>query len=254
MSLILAAHPSVRSSALFSGRFSVVLLSLLISYQAQAEDRTGKIYEIGKTDVAPLFIQKTHKEPMGPLPNSVIEHRSTIADSAGKEVMREEANYKDTALIYNHVMQLQSNESYQVDNRDGRLYFKTFTIQSDGSEKLVKEADQSLPPDFVMGPISEVLLQSKWDDLMAGKTVTAHFGVLEMQDTVRFDFSKLSYDGKTLVVKMKPTSFFISLVVKPIELQFDGATKKITRYIGRTPLKRMVKGKLEPFDAEIIYE
>ena len=240
----------------FRPAFAIALLFLLpatltlTSAPAKADDRLGKIYEIGKTDQPPLFIQKTHKEPI----NGMIEHHSSIADADGKEVMREEANYKDTTLLYNHVMQLQTKESFQVENKDGRLYFKTFEIQADGSEKVKKESDQRLPESFIMGPISEVVIISKWDELVDGKTVTAHFGVLEMQDTVRFDFTKISFDGKTLVVKMKPTSFFISLLVKPIELRFDAATKKIIRYIGRTPLKRMIKGKLEPFDGEIIYE
>ena len=93
--------------------------------------------------------------------------------------------------------------------------------------------------------------------MIAGKTVSTAFSVLELERTVDFKFEKTTEDerlGKrVMVVKMKPSNFFISMLVDPMFLEFDIATKKMVYFKGRTPLKILKSGAWQPLDAEILY-
>jgi hypothetical protein len=175
----------------------------------------------------------------------------------GKSVLVQEATYNGEHLIDQHVKQYQTGKAYSVNVGDGHISFHTFDF--DGTnETPSKEHDANLieksESTFITGPVSDSFLRANWKQLMSGDTIHVRFGVLELAETVGFKFWKVGERGGLVDIRMKPSSVFIAMAVKSIELMFDPTTHLMMRYLGRTPLRLSDHGKLIPFDGEIVYE
>jgi hypothetical protein len=231
----------------------VVLFSLNAS--AFSEDKVARIYELGHVTGAPIFTQKTHVESKD---DGNFHHTSSIADAKGVEVMTETAVFHGSRLISQKVDQLQSHESVDVDVAGEKVTYKTYSILKDGTRHLEKTNVTDAKSDFIAGPTSESFLREHWDELVSGKTVQSDFSIPEFSKPIGFEFKKKPDEEisgkKALVIKMSPSSFFISLVADPMELSFDLTSKRIVRYRGRTPMKKMTGDKAKAFDAEILYD
>ena len=217
-------------------------------------DRTAKIYPLGKTTGEPMYIQKTHYDTGA---DGAMTSTTNITDAQGKPVLTEVATYKGSELILQKTDQMQTGKHYETETKNGRVLFRQQTYPIKKGEN-VRENSEGLFDNFVTGPTSEAYLANHWTDLMAGKVVEARFAVNEIHETVGFDFKlkeKTKVNGKdAVVVIMKPTSMFISMMVDPITLYLDSTSKRYVRFTGRTPLYTFVKGDQKALDADIIYE
>ncbi len=228
-----------------------VLLLLLTLPFAHAESRTAKLYEIGKTSGEPLYVQKINIETTG----TRRVQTSTIEDSAGKVQMTEKAVLVDGRVVSQNIDHLQINESYELEVRDKGAVFRTFKMVDGKRGEMTEEKVRKLPETFVTGPGTEPFLRKFSSVITDNKTLKTQFGVFEMGDFVgmKFKKTKLSEDGKTLSVEMSPSNVVINMFFDPIQLELDPESYQLRRYIGRTPLRKMVDGKSKPWDAEIIY-
>jgi hypothetical protein len=214
--------------------------------------REAKIFSIGKTNEPPVFFQKTQLDT----DDKGITHEVTrIQDTQGKTVLTQESTYKDDQLIDQHVRQYQTRKAYWVKVENGQITFSTFefngTVESPSKDP---QQTEKLEEPFLTGPVSDSFLRRNWVRLMNGDTIHTRFGVLELEETVGFKFWKVNSGNSLIDIRMKPSSIFISMAVKSIDLFFDPSTHLMMSYIGRTPLRREDHGKLVPFDGEIIYK
>jgi hypothetical protein len=229
------------------------LLILLLSTQAFCEERIARIYEIGKTDSAPLFTQKSVRTESDP---GHIHAVTTITDPENKVVIVEDAEFKGDRLIHQHIQQFQTQKAFDVLVDGKKVTFRTYVLK-DGKETESEKANtEDFTDEFITGPVSENFLAKNWKELLDGDTIHTRFGVPEIAESVGFKFFQVneSKDAKTIEIRMKPSSIFISMALKPIELFFDPKTHQIVRYLGRTPLKWTKTGKLENIDADILYD
>lgn len=231
------------------------LLFIFLSFgalSAWAVDRSAKVYELGKTNSSPLFFQKMHLEKNS---DGFYVRSTVITDAQGKVALTETGTYQGTRLISQRVDQLQIGEAYEAEVKDQKVFFKTYKTTKAG---LILDSTDSekIGDNFISGPLLEPYLQKEWQSLEAGKTVSVRFGVLERGDTVGFKF-RISDHGQlngreTVTILMKPTSIFVSAVVRTIEMVFDASQKNILRFKGRTPLFKKVGEDWEPFEAEVV--
>jgi hypothetical protein len=172
----------------------------------------------------------------------------------GQAVLTQESHFKGEHLLDLHVKQYQTGKAYQVKVEGSHITFSTFEFDGN-NERPSNDKDQSeqLEKSFVTGPVSEEFLKDHWDSLMAGDTIHARFGVLEIAETVGFKFWKVDSPPNTIDIRMKPSSLFIGLAVKPIDIFFDPSTRSIVGYKGRTPLRVRDQGKWIPFNGNIVY-
>lgn len=237
----------------------VIIFALLSPLILRAQEvlkippaRIAKIYAIGKTDQAPVFIQKTNYKKI----NDQIEASTVIIDQNDVKVMTEVAVYKGVQLVSQIVEQLQTQEHYEIEIKNEKVYFRS--RKTSEKPEQMKESSEKYTSQFCVGPLIEEYILKNWDSLLDKKTLTADFGVPELSKTVSFDFKmkeKTKFKDRDVVrITMKPSNFVIRMLVDTITLDIDVKDKRYAYYIGRTPL-RLEKGKkLEPFDAEIIYE
>ncbi len=230
----------------------LALFSPLLTKAQVPPNRVAKIYEVGKTNEAPIFIQKTNYKAVG----DQIEANTVITDSKGSTVLTEVALYKGTQLISHVVEQLQTKNHYEVEIKNDKIIFRERKIDEPAAK--LKESIEKYTDQFCIGPVIEEYLLKNWDAVLEKKTLTADFGVPELRKTVSFDFKlkeNTQVKGRDVArINMEASSFIIRMAVDPITLELDLKTKRYVHYIGRTPLQIERKNKLEPFDAEIFYE
>jgi hypothetical protein len=222
---------------------------------ARAEDQTAKVYELGKVTGAPIYIQKTH---IADLADGSNELSATIFDSKDQIFITEHVTYNGLKILSQKIENFQNKETYSFEKDGDKYKFSTFKIVDGKGEVFDSSKTETLKDGFITGPVMVQFLRLHWDELQKGDTINARYAVFEVGGTVGFKFKKKGTEkinGKDATLfEMKASSFFISLLIDPIEITLTTDTKKILRYRGRSPLKKMENGKLKPFDAEILYE
>jgi hypothetical protein len=177
--------------------------------------------------------------------------RRTYFTPDDKEVAVEELTLEDGHIKTFTLDQRQVNEQGKLEVSGGKL---TFTYTSGGQTTTDSEP---ATPELMVSPALVPFLQARWETLLSGETVKARLAALERKETVGFQFTKIgeeTRDGRTVVsVQMKPSSFIIAALVKPIRLDFDKETRRIVEYSGRALPKKLVDGKWENFEATAVY-
>jgi hypothetical protein len=230
--------------------FSMMFLSIPLWAQT-IEHRNAKYYEVGKTADAPLFTQHILIETAT---SGDRRWTSQIKDETGAVVIGETAIIKNNAVVSQIVDNAQMHETSELQVGPNNVTFRTYHFVDGKRGDLIEEKIRSREENFVTGPAVELYLSKRWEQLSAGASVEVQFGILEILRSIGFELKKEGETEHLLKVKMKPSNFFIGLLVDPIHLEFDKLTKRLVRYRGRTPLRRMRDGRLKPWDAEIIYE
>ena len=66
--------------------------------------------------------------------------------------------------------------------------------------------------------------------------------------------NKIFGEGVGLIPLKMQLSSLLSIFVDPLYLEIDPETAMLIHYRGRTPVRYLKNGKLEPFDGDIYYE
>lgn len=232
--------------------FFLVGVGALPVLAAPALGFTGKIYDIDSNKQKLLFTYKHEFEAKdtGRLVSN------TISDLDGKPVVVETAQFfkvgdKEKIQVY-RMSQKQLGTEGSVEIKDGEAHF---SYTKDGTTKTAKE---KAGDDFITGPSLVAYLREHWGAIKAGKAVKARFAVLDRLETVGFEFSKESETDlngtKAIVVKMKPSSFIIAALVKPLHFYLAEDGSRLLELRGRTQAKRNEGGKWKDLDAVTVYE
>jgi hypothetical protein len=102
-------------------------------------------------------------------------------------------------------------------------------------------------------------LVSHWDSIQRGEKVKCRYIVVPRKETVGFTFVRdpesKPQDSRVLVVKMEPTSPFISALVDPLFFTIEQAPPhRILKYAGRTTPKVDAGGKWKDLDAVTVFD
>jgi hypothetical protein len=167
--------------------------------------------------------------------------------------MTEKSTIKNLLVQSQEIEHFQTQKAYSLSREADEIQFKTYSLKASAKELESQSSKIKTNSEFITGPVTVPFIQDHWDELKKGKSLQVEFGVFELERKVGFVLKKHSLDEKTLVVKLKPSNFFIAMLVDPLFMEFDTTTKRITKFRGRTPLKKKVGSQWKPFDAEIVY-
>lgn len=230
-------------------RILIVLFGAFFSLisMAQASTYTAKLYEQGSNQKNELFQMTTSFSKSGD-----ITHVETVfKDLGGDPVFIEKAQLKGSALIKTSIEQKQKGSQAEIEVKNNKVFF---SLTENGK---TKTAQEKLGKTLVVSPNFQLFVWDNWDHLVNGKTIEFRYGVWSRKETVGFEIFKVSeeeYQGeKLMVLKMKPSSFIISALVKPLFFKFSLESKKLIMMNGRVaPMQK--KGKsFEDLDAEVFY-
>lgn len=232
----------------------ITLFASILNAAPVTEVRVGLFYEVGKKTEKHLFKQETTVVITDALNRT---SDSTIWDAEGKVLMRETATIKDGVVVSQVMEQLQINEKYVLNVKDGKAEFETYSTKDPKNPKLEDSNSAKLSERFFTGPGLEVFLMKNLDQLKSQKKVKVDFGIFEFQKAISFDVkqtAKIFKDRPELIPLKMELSSLLSLFIDPLLFEIDPNTAMLTHYRGRTPVRYLKKGKLEPFDGDIYYE
>ena len=225
-----------------------LLMGLGVGSSAWAENFTAVLYAQGSRHDQPLFTQSQTEQHTGDTLTSV---RRVYATPQGQEAAVEEVTFEGGRIQTFRLEQKQTQEEGRMEVSGGRLQFSYTAGGKTSSDSEIASPDLVVPPTVVP------YLRARWDALLQGQTIKVRLAVLERKETVGFQFTKIgesTVGGKpVVVVQMKPSSFIISALVKPIRMTFDKESRRLIDFSGRTVPMRQVDGKWEPLDVEIEY-
>jgi len=118
----------------------------------------------------------------------------------------------------------------------------------------VKTGREAISEPLVSGPSLHGFVLRHWDVLTGGANVPVRMVVPDALKSYRFDIrlARQSEDGNT-TFSITPSNWLVRLVIAPLRVTFDNATRHVLRYAGRVPPMLNVDGKLQTLDARVLY-
>jgi hypothetical protein len=236
------------SHTVFAKFATLALLAFAANSAQAAETRyTAKVYD-AENRSSLLFNYKSEGEMVG----NQYHVTNTFTAPDGKVAMVEHIHFNlDKTASYYDLEQKQTGAFGKVEVANGKA---KFTYKKDGKEKTDSEDAGS---DFITTSAIPLDLEANWDKIQKGEKLKRRLAVVDRMETVGFEFSKekeVDLDGKkAVVVKMKPSSFIIAAIVKPLHfyMSTDGST--LYQIDGRTTVKKNVNGSYKDLDAVTVY-
>lgn len=233
--------------------FALGIILFAIGAEAAVVNREGRYFELGKVRGEPIYVQSIRLEDLA---DGSLKSDSVIKDRDGKIWLTETAISKGDRLLSHKIDQLQINEGYELEVKDGKVRFRTFKLAGEQRTEVGSGKSEDYTSAFITGPVAAAFLKNHWPALEKGEAVSADFGIFELEKSISFKFSKETLKGdeaKNLGVQMKLSNFLFSMFVSAIHFQLEPETFQLIRYRGRTPVRVKDGEKWAPLDAEIIY-
>lgn len=222
------------------------LLFLATATLAHSDNYIGKVYSL-EDPKTPLFFFSRSYTQEGENTLGIGEYK----DSTQKLAVREETLLKGSTVITHSVQQGQLNEVGKIVIEKKKILF---SYTREGKEKT---SDESLGKNLVVSASLVPFIQDHWKKLIKGDTIEIRYASIDRSETIGFDLFKSDDDravAGNVVIKMKPSSFFVAAIVNPLFLHFDPKTKNLTEIYGRTAPKLLVGKDWKDLDAHTIYE
>ncbi len=217
---------------------------------------TGAIYARGTKQL--LFTFKRLADRSG----NTLRVQRDFAYPDGKLAARERVQYQGDALVSYELEETQIGAagSARIRQAPGEPAKGTIEFEyATGPDARTKARTEPLAPDTLIADMVGPFLVSHWDALEHGDKVKCRYIVVPRMETVGFTFRKDSMSGwrghKVLVVRMEPSSKFVSMLVDPLFFTIEtDPPHRVLRYLGRTTPKIQVHGKWKDLDAETIFD
>lgn len=130
-----------------------------------------------------------------------------------------------------------------------------YTMDLAGKRSTAQRSADSL---FLVGPVVVTFVQGHWEELVGGKTLRFHYGVLDQRRAFRFE---IAVDPKhpassedAIAFRMKASSFIVRRFVAPIHMVFGRGEHEIRAILGRSLVVERRDGDIRPVDAELVIE
>ncbi len=214
---------------------------------AHAENYTGTIFEQNSRQQTKLYTL----EVMESAPETG-ESQTIYKDIEGSVVIEEKTKLNGADLVKFEIDHKQLQQKGIIEIKDGKAFFTKVTADGKTSTK-----DEKLGKTFVVAASFRKFVKANFEDLKAGKTIEFRYGVWDRQETVGFEVFKEKTekvaDQEVVVLKMKPSSFLIAALVKPLFFKFNSDGSRLLELNGRVGPKKKDGSSWKDLDAEVVY-
>lgn len=246
-------------------KFSILLLSGLALFSsswafsktapatpAQSAVYTGRVYSPESDPSKRKLLFNFRRE--GKIEGNQEKIVRTYTTPDGKTVVHEDILYVDGKLKKLELKQNQVGESGTVEIKGDKIHFEYVDSDKDKDTDEETYEANTLIADQVM-----TYLHKNWATIEKGDDVSIRYAVPDRKETVGFKYFKSGeekVEGVDCVkVTMKPSSFVIAALVKPLTFYIEKAEKhRLVRLDGRTPPKVQKDGKWKDYDAISVYD
>ncbi len=232
-------------------RLIILSLSVFFSWQVKAEINkyTAVLYKQGSKKAEKLYNLKVETTPVTPEGKS--EVTAVYSDLEGQILVEEKSQLEGSKLLKYQVDHKQSGQKGSVEVKDNKVYF---SHTQDGK---TKTAEESLKSTLVISGNFSRFVKDHWDQVKAGKDVGFRYAAWQRRETVGFEIFKIGEEKingeDAIVVKMKPSSFIIAALVKPLLFKYSAEGARLLELNGRVPPMEKKGGDFKDLDAEVVY-
>lgn len=219
------------------------------SVRADAEVRlTGKIYDEDGPKTSPLFDFKNELEKKTDQAIS----RSVFTRADGNVAAFEITTFDGAGRLKAYSWE-DKQEGYlgKIEVAGGKA---KFSFTKNGK---TKTAEENAGDDFIVGSMIPEDFQKNWQKLVNGEKLKRRLAVVDRVETIGFEFSKESeteLNGqKAIVIKMRPSNFLISALVKPLHFYVKADGTELMELRGRTLVRRFDGSSYKDLDAVTVY-
>lgn len=172
-------------------------------------------------------------------------------DLEGQIAVEEKSKLQGSKLLRYEIDQKQIGQQGIVEPKDGKIYF-TKTVNGKSSTK-----EEKLQDTFVAAPNFSRFVKDNWETLSNGGTMKFRYAVWFRQETVGFELFKTGTEQvagqEAVVLKLKPSSFIIAALVKPVIFKFTSDGSRLLELNGRVPVMKKDGSTYKDLDAEVVY-
>jgi hypothetical protein len=224
-----------------------VLSSIFVTLPVLALNYTSELFEQGSGKSKKLYTMVTSST----MESTKETIQTQYKDLQGNVAIDQTVILDGGKLVRDELKQNQTNQIGLIEVKDGKVFF-SITKEGKTSTK-----DEKLKDSLVVAATFQAHVQENWDKIAAGDDIEFRYGVWHRQETVGFEIFKTGEDKlgteEVLVLKMKPSSFIIAALVKPIIMKFSKSTKRLLELNGRVAPMQKKGDKFTDLDAEVIY-
>lgn len=224
-------RPAPQLSADLTVRGSTIYVGNVFPLRARAETPTY-VYERRVADEADGSMTSTH----------------ITRDPAGVVQLAETARHSHAYALAEytlHANQYGQTGTVRVVGDEVR-----FTRVNDGHVKTRTERQRE---PVAVGPTLVGFIARHLPELRADRKVRVRMAVLDRLETIGFELEEVRGNPRETRIRMKPTSFLVSLVVDPVYFSFARADDRLLHLEGRVPPKVRRGNKWRDFDARVHY-
>jgi len=217
----------------------------------------GAIYGQGADGKQPLFEIQRRASRIG----ARLDVQREYTDPDGQAVARERVVYDGNDLVRYELQELQIGaEGIARIRRDPGNPAKG-SIEFEYGERggRPKRKTEGLSRNTLVNDMVGPFLTLHWDALVRGEKVGCRYLVVPRCETIGFTFVKVSesvsQNRDVIIVKMAPSSLFVSAWVEPLFFTMEVAPPhRVLQYIGRTTPMIRARGKWEVLDAVTVFD
>ena len=229
----------------------MLLKTLFLFVSAHTIQFNSVIHEKDSGFNKPLFKAEVRSRVEGDV--KIIESVTKSA-SGDRLVLKETTRTQNGDFLDYKLEQLQTSEKAHIYVRDGQVNFEK--TGADGKTEKTSEKIKNLP--VLVASSLLMYLQKNWQILEKEKELEFRWAVWDRKETVGFKIIRENVEtlssGPAVKLKMKPSSFVIAALVKPLEFWFSLDGTKLFKMKGRVGPQQQVDGEWKPLDAEIQYD
>ncbi len=204
----------------------------------------GTVFPLHPATAQPRFV---YQRLVGEHDGALVSTHLT-RDLTGATAIHESATHSESYALLEYVLhrnQLGQAGTIRVDG--DRVSFRRL----DGEKQRTRVERVNAP--VVVGPTLVGHIVRHLGALRAGEVLGVRLAVLERLETIGFELQAVDgQPGKTRI-RVKPSSFFVALMVDPLYFTFDTATAKLVRLEGRVPPKVRTGKAWRELDARVEY-
>lgn len=236
----------------FYAGFSTVAHSAITARGHILNPDTIQSHGTEKGESAVLFHFERNEENVG----STRTVQATYHNPQGEEAVRQKVQYTHNELVEFEVDDFQTHQKSLVQTRDQELFFSQF---QEGRSEPIKTSHEKYSPNTLVTDQLSPYFRTHWQSLLQGETLPIRLIVPQRLETVGFDLYKeneTTEEGTpAIVIKMKPSSFVISLLVKPLYFTVEkNEPHRTLKIVGRMPPKVKKHGNWKDLDASLIFQ
>lgn len=227
----------------------LIVAILVYGLLGKAETIIANLYDLND-QTKKIFEMKTVQATENNLVKSEVEYR----DLKGSIQIKEKATMQGYQLIAYNIDQKQTNQKAEVNIKDGFVYF---FLEEDGGK--TKKTEKEKLKENTIAPITMFnFVKENWTKLSNGEKLDVRLIVWFRMETVGFELFKVGEEvingQPALHVRLKPSSFLIAALVKPVDIWYAKSNQHILQMKGRVIPKILSDGKYKDFDSYVSYQ